>query len=149
MKDFSIGELSWDDPVQLEATRALIFRGFEDPARYSTERIDLELRPPLPPLERRFFVALLGAEIVGAGGIKSADWASNTYLLYMSAVAPEVRGQGIGRALVKARLGWLREQHRHGRVLVSTAKPKRFLSLGFRPLSRRDLEGKHLMFFEY
>lgn len=149
MKDFSIGELSWADPAPLQAAQELIFRGFDDPARYARERIGCELTPLAPPHERRFFIARVGDELVGAAGIKSADWASHTFLLYMSVVAPEARGQGIGRALVKARLAWLRQQHGHARVLVSTAKPKRFLGLGFRQLNRRDLDGKSLMFLEY
>ncbi|RIX42513.1 MAG: GNAT family N-acetyltransferase [Rhodocyclales bacterium GT-UBC] len=149
MKDFSISELAWADTLQVEAVQSLIYRAFDDPVRYAMARIGDELTPLAPPLERRFFVARLGDELVGAGGVKSADWASHTYLLYLSVVAPEARGQGIGRALVKARLAWLQQQQAHARVLVSTAKPKRFIGLGFRRLNRRDLDGKSLMFFEY
>jgi predicted N-acetyltransferase YhbS len=149
MKDVDIGELQWNDPLALEAARTLIVRVFAEPQLYSAERIGRELQPAPPPLQRRFFAAWREGQVVGAGGLKSADWASNTHLLYLSVVAPEFRGRGIGRALVVARLAWLRARHEHGRVLVSTAKPKRFLNLGFRQVNRREIDDKCLMFLEF
>lgn len=149
MREIDIGELQWNDPLALDEARALIVRVFAAPQRYSIERVGQELQPAPPPLQRRFFAAWRDGQVIGAAGVKSADWASHTYLLYLSVVAPEWRGRGIGRALVAARLAWLRAQHGHGRVLVSTAKPKRFLNLGFRQVNRREIDGKCLMFMEF
>lgn len=149
MKDFSIVELPWSEPSAVAEARALVGRVFADPVRYSAERVESEIQPAAAPLQRSFFVAYRDGELVGAGGLKSADWASHTHVLYLSVVAAEHRGQGIGRALVKARLDWLRQEQRHGRVLVSTSKEKRFLDFGFRRISRQDRYDRCLMLLEY
>lgn len=149
MKDFSIVDLPWSEPAAVGEARALVVRVFADPRRYSVERVAGEMQPAPVPEQRRFFVAYRGGVLVGSGGLKSADWASHTHVLYLSVVAPEHRGLGIGRALVKARLDWLRREQRHGRVLVSTTREKRFLDFGFRRISRQDRYDRCLMLLEY
>jgi predicted N-acetyltransferase YhbS len=83
--------------------------------------------------------------VVAIGGVKAADWASRTHILYLSAVAPERRGQGIGRALIKARLDWLEGNFAAGRILVSATKLRRFRDLGFAELRHGRIDGKHLL----
>lgn len=149
MEDFGIAEIAWSDEAAVAAAKALVLRVFDDPHLYAAERIDGELQPAAPPLLRCFFAAYQHGQMVGVGGIKSADWASNTYLLYLSVVAPEYRGRGIARALLKARLDWLQRRVSHGRVLVSSNKSRRFLDLGFRQINAGERGGKALMFLEY
>lgn len=149
MEDFDVVELAWSDGPAVAAAAALIATAFADPERYAPERITAELQPTPSPLERQFFVAYRHGYLVGAAGLKAADWASGTHILYLSAVAADCRGLGIGRALVRARLDWLRQRFASGRVLVSTSKPKRFRSLGFRRVNRAGATGRHLMFLEY
>ena len=147
--DTHIVELHWDDRTAVAQAATLLLTVFAGDGRYSSERIDQELRPSPPPLQRQFFVAYRHGRLVGIGGAKSADWASNTHILYLSAVEPESRGHGIGRALIRARVDWVRGQNPHGRILVSTAKPKRYRDHGFRPVNRERIGDKHLMLLEY
>ena len=118
---------------------------FADPVRYSAERVRLELGSDDPVFYRRFFIATHESEVVAIGGVKAADWASRTHILYLSAVAPERRGQGIGRALIKARLDWLEGNFAAGRILVSATKLRRFRDLGFAELRHGRIDGKHLL----
>ena len=71
------------------------------------ERIRRDLQQQEAAFYRRFFVAMAGGEMLGVGGVKAADWASDTHILHLSAVAPEQRGKGIGRALIAARVAWV------------------------------------------
>ena len=103
MEDFDVVELAWSDRPAVAAAAALIATAFADPERYAPERIAAELQPTPSPLERQFFVAYRHGYLVGAAGLKAADWASGTHILYLSAVAADCRGLGIGRALVRAR----------------------------------------------
>lgn len=129
-----------------DAAVAILCRAFANPERYSVDRIERELAPEASTVfYRRFFVAMCSGEVLGVGGIKAADWASHTHLLYLSAVAPEWRGRGIGRALVEARIEWAQSQFPHGRLLVSTDKVKRFRELGFREIRQSHVDGRRLM----
>jgi GNAT superfamily N-acetyltransferase len=87
--------------------------------------------------------------VVGIGGIKAADWASDTHILYLSAVAEHARGQGIARALIAARIAWAMENFPRGRLLVSTARPRRFSRLGFRLMGKQEAGGRRLMLLEF
>lgn len=132
-------------PALLEASVTLIVNAFGDPERYSAERIVRELAADDSLFYRQFFVAMDAGQIVAVGGVKAADWASHTHILYLSAVAPERRGQGIGRALIKARIEWLEKNFSRGRILVSAAKTKRFRDLGFVEVRNSNVDGRHLL----
>lgn len=132
-------------PALLEASVTLIVNAFGDPERYSAERVARELRADDSVFYRQFFIAIEAGQILAVGGIKAADWASNTHILFLSAVAPERRGKGIGRALIKARIEWLEKNFRHGRILVSAAKTRRFRDLGFVEIRNSNIDGRHLL----
>jgi predicted N-acetyltransferase YhbS len=145
MGKIRIDTLDTSSPALLEASVTLIVNAFADPERYSAERVARELRGDDPAFYRRFFVAMDAGEIVAVGGIKAADWASRTHIFYLSAVTPERRGKGIGRAMVKARIDWLEEKFESGRILVSAAKTKRFRDLGFVEVRNSAIDGRHLL----
>lgn len=129
-----------------ESCVQLVAKVFLDARRYSPERIRNELSTQDPHYYRQFFVAMAAGEVIGVGGVKAADWASDTHLLYLSAVRIDRRGEGIGRALIKARIAWVKANFPSGRLLVSTAKPKRYKSWGFRELTKSRLaDGRRLM----
>jgi predicted N-acetyltransferase YhbS len=132
-----------------EAAADVILAAFADPTRYGRERLVEQLAPAAMPFYRRFFVARRQGELVGVGGIKAADWASDTHILYLSAVAEHARGQGIARALIHTRIAWLMENYAHGRLLVSTARTRRFTRLGFRMAGKHDAGGRRLMLLEF
>ncbi len=137
------------DLGQFEASLALLETAFADPHRYGRERLAREILADTPAFYRQFFIAIKGGRIVGFGGVKAADWAAGTHLLYLSAVAPERRGQGIGRAIVKARMEWIERRFESGRVLVSTAKTQRFRELGFVEIRDSEIDGRHLMLYRF
>lgn len=122
---------------------------FDNPERYGLERILEQLQAAPPPFYRHFFVCRQQGEVIGVGGVKAADWASDTHILYLSGVAEHARGQGVARALIGARIAWVMENFPHGRLLVSTARSRRFARLGFRLVGKREAEGRRLMLMEF
>jgi len=138
-----------DDHAGREAAAAVLLASFDNPQRYDRARIAAQLVSAEAPFYRHFFVARRGDEIVGAGGIKAADWAIDTHILYMSAVAEHVRGQGIARGLIAARIAWVMENFPNGRLLVSTARTGRFNRLGFRVVGKYEADGRRLMMLEF
>ena len=148
MDDVQIEELDWRDSERVHAARALIASAFENPERYGAERLEQELQQAAAPFYRQLFVATRLGQVVGVAGVKAADWASDTHILYLSAVARAFRGQGIGRSLVEARLDWLTASFKRGRILVSTGKPRRFKSLKFRIVTGSRKDGRWLMMRE-
>lgn len=140
-----IDTLDGSSNALVEACTILIENAFGDPERYSCDRVARELRSVDPYFYRRFFVAMEGGEVLGVGGVKAADWAANIHILYLSTVKPERRGLGLGRALIQARVEWVERTFPFGRILVSTAKTKRYRELGFVAIRNSRLEGRHLM----
>lgn len=129
----------------VDACVTLLFNAFAQPERYSLQRLFDEMRADSMPFYRRFFIAVEAGEIVGVGGVKAADWASNTHLLYLSAVAPTHRRQGIGRDLITARIAWVEQNFKSGRILVSSAREKRYRGLGFVRIPNSTIDGRQLM----
>ena len=149
MGNIRIDTLDTSSPALLEASVTLLVNAFADPERYGAERVRKELRDKDPAFYRRFFVAIDAGEILAVGGIKAADWASKTHILYLSAVTPERRGKGIGRAMIKARVDWAKERFGAGRILVSAAKAKRFRDLGFVEVRNSAIDGRHLLVLKF
>lgn len=145
MGKFRIDTLDTSSEALLDTSAKLIVNAFADPERYNLDRVRRELCCDDPLFYRRFFIAIEDSEIVAVGGVKAADWASRTHILYLSAVSPAKRGKGIGRALIKARLDWLQSTFKSGRILVSATKARRFRDLGFHELRNCRIDGKHLM----
>jgi GNAT superfamily N-acetyltransferase len=145
MSKFRIDTLDTSSDALLDSCATLIVNAFADHERYNLDRVRSELRCDDPVYYRRFFIAVENSQIIALGGVKAADWASKTHILYLSAVSPEKRGRGIGRALIKARLDWLKTTFKSGRILVSATKTRRFRDLGFRELRNGNIDGKHLM----
>lgn len=131
----------------------VLYRCFSDGDRYTVSRLTEELKKGSPVFYKQFFAAIAGEgsveRVVGVGGVKAADWASHTHILYLSAVHPEYRNRGIGKGLVKVRTDWVREHHEQGRILVSTAKTDRFKQLGFRSVSKSCDKDRAIMIFEF
>ena len=149
MSKLLIRALDVHDLLQLEAAIDLVENAFADPKRYSRERIAQEILVADAPFYRQFFVAIKGGRVVGVGGVKAADWATKTHLLYLSAVAPDKRDQGIARALLAARVEWLVKRFDSGRVLVSTTRPRRFREFGFSEIRGSKIDGRYLMRYHF
>lgn len=132
-------------PALVDACVTLIVNAFGDPERYHPQRVSREMTGDDPVFYRRFFVAMQAGEVLAVGGVKAADWASQTHLLYLSAVAPEKRGQGIGRALIQARIDWIEQTFPSGRILVSAARTRRFRDLGFSEIRNSAVDGRRLL----
>lgn len=145
----SVELLDTRNPADLAATVALLAQAFHNPERYGPERLHDEVQHRSGPHYRHFFVARRQGEIIGVGGLKAADWASATHILYLSAVAEHARGQGVARALIEARIAWVKAHHLAGRILVSTPRPKRFRRLGFKPVGKPVGEERQLMRLEF
>jgi predicted N-acetyltransferase YhbS len=143
--DLRIDTLDVSSAALVDSCVTLIFNAFADPERYSRARLVREIGADDPVFYRQFFVAMRAGEVIAIGGVKAADWAAKTHLLYLSAVAPEHRGQGIGRALIKARVDWIEQTFESGRILVSSARTRRFRDLGFRAVRNSAVGGRHLL----
>ncbi|MGZ8927652.1 MAG: GNAT family N-acetyltransferase [Methylobacter sp.] len=117
--------------------------------RYEKSRLVAEINPvDAQPFYRKFFGAFHpGGTLIGVGGIKAADWASDTHILYLMAVEKAHRGQGVGTGLEKARIEWVLNNFNHGRCLVSTKHKKRFVRWGFKEVS--EIDDRYLMFLEF
>jgi predicted N-acetyltransferase YhbS len=148
-KKFEYLELDIADADRSIKSVELLASCFSDRERYSVKRLSDEIKQTQMPFYRKFIVAEFQGVVVGVGGIKALDWASDTHALYLSSVAPEFRNRGIGRTLVKARLSWLFDNFKSGRVLVSSQKIERFKSFGFKQVSHPSGDGRAIMLKEF
>ena len=149
IKKIRFAALDLNDAEQVIKTIELLATCFADRERYTIKRLSDELKEAVSPFYRQFIVAVVEGVVVGVGGVKAVDWASNTHVLYLSAVHPSYRSRGIGKALIKARLKWLKESIGSGRVLVSTAKIDRFKLFGFKPVTHAGQDGRAIMLKEF
>ena len=145
MARLRITPLDGDSPTLRDDCTTLLVNAFANPKRYSAERIRAALSGCDALYYRQFFVATEGGVLLAVGGIKAADWAANTHILYLSAVVAERRGEGIGRQLLQARLDWITGNFKHGRILVSTGKTRRFVEAGFKEVRHSLVDGRRLM----
>ena len=148
-KNFQYSVLDVSEAEKSIKTVELLGACFSDRERYSVKRLTEEVKQMQMPFYRKFFVAEFQGTIVGGGGVKAVDWASDTHVLYLSAVAPKFRSRGIGKALVKARLDWLADNFKTGRLFVSTQKIERFKSFGFKQVSQPSHDGRTIMIKEF
>ncbi len=156
-KSFQVTALDTNDAENVIQAIEVLHRCFSDKERYSIERLGNELVPESISKSvgfyRQFFVATINEcdteRVVGVAGVKAADWASDTHVLYMSAVHPEYRNRGIGKKLVKTRIDWIHSQFVAGRVLVSTAKIDRFKQFGFKAVTQSSETSRSIMLMEF
>lgn len=149
MNAYKIRDLDSTNGGLSEAVTLLLSNCPDDSGRYARNRLEKELFPiDAGPLYRKFFGAYaVQGSLIGVGGIKAADWASDTHILYLMAVDRTHRGKGVGTALEKARIYWVRDKFSHGRLLVSTKHKKRFERWDFKVVS--EVNDKQLMVLEF
>jgi len=153
LKNLVYQTLDMSKPEQVIQSVEVLHLCFPGNDRYTIERLINELKLSSDGFYRKFFLATVTERdlerVIGVAGIKAADWASDTHILYLSAVHPEFRNQGIGKALLKLRTEWVRSEFRHGRILVSTAKRDRFKQFKFRRVTRACEKGRSIMVLEF
>jgi amino-acid N-acetyltransferase len=84
-----------------------------------------------------FLVARVDGRVIGAVGIERYGVSA---LLRSLAVAPEYRGQGLGRALVERLLQEAQEQGVKRIFLLTETAPEFFPKFGFRRVAREDTD---------
>ena len=149
MKQLNIACLE-NSPVRLaEAVSLLSSNCPSGSERYGISRLKTEIiSVDVLPFYKRFFGAYTAnGLLIWVGGIKAADWASDTHIMYMMAVDKAHRGKGVDTALEKARIEWVRDNFAHGRYLVSTKHKKRFERWGFKVVS--EINDKLLMVMDF
>lgn len=145
MKTYTIRPLD-DTPQALAAAVNLLSANCpSESERYEKNRLVAEINSvEEQPFYKKFFAAYdFDGTLIGAGGIKAADWASDTHILYMMAVDEAHRGKGVGSGLEAARIQWLRDNFAHGRCLVSTKHKKRFERWDFKIID--EINNRYLM----
>ena len=108
-------------------------------AALPTEGVDETLMPGTSVLVR-------DGAIVGCA---SVEVHGHTGLLRSVVVSPEMRGRQRGRALVRGRIEWAREQGLENLVLFTETAAGFFERLGFRPVPREELPPVVRGCFEY
>lgn len=153
LKNLTYQTLDLSKPEQVIQSVEVLHLCFPGNDRYTVERLINEVKLTSDVFYRKFFVATVSERdqerVVGVAGIKAADWASDTHILYLSGVHPEFRNQGIGKALLKLRVEWVKSEFNHGRMLVSTAKVDRFKQYKFRLATRSCEKGRSIMVMEF
>lgn len=149
MKNYTIRSLDLTPPAVSEAVELLCANCPVESERYEKARLVNEIcQIDALPFYRKFFGAYdIGGVLIGVGGIKAADWASDTHILYMMAVDKNHRGKGVGSDLERVRIQWVRGLFPHGRCLVSTKHKKRFERWDFKVVS--EVNSRYLMLLEF
>jgi len=149
MKTYTIRPLDTTALALSDAVNLLCSNCPSESERYEKNRLVAEIRSvDTQPFYKKFFGAYdSDGTLIGVGGIKAADWASDTHILYMMAVNKDHRGQGVGSDLESIRIQWMRDNFPRGRCLVSTSHKKRFERWGFKPAS--EVNNRHLMILEF
>lgn len=149
IKTYTINPLDNSESGLCKAVNLLCSNCPSESERYAKTRLVEEVSPVDElPFYRKFFGAYdIDGTLIGIGGIKAAEWASDTHILYLMAVDIERRGQGVGSDLEMIRIQWMRENFLRGRCLVSTKHKKRFERWGFKSLS--EVDERHLMILEF
>ncbi|MGJ0484440.1 MAG: GNAT family N-acetyltransferase [Methylomicrobium sp.] len=149
MTTYTIRPLDTTPTALSDAVNLIAFNCPSESERYEKSRLVTEICPvETLPFYRKFFAAYLpNGTLIGLGGIKAADWASDTHILYMAAVDKEHRGKGIGTDLETIRIQWVRDHFPRGRCLVSTKHEKRFARRGFKTVS--EIDHRHMMVLEF
>jgi len=149
MKNYTIRPLDTTSLALSDAVKLLNSNCPSESERYEKSRLVTEIcAVDLQPFYRKFFGAYdFDGTLIGVGGIKAADWASDTHILYMMAVDKDHRGKGVGSDLESIRIQWMRDNFPSGRCLVSTKHKKRFERWDFKTVS--EVNGRHLMILEF
>lgn len=149
MKTYTIRPLDTSSLALSEAVNLLSGNCPSESERYEKSRLETELvAVDARPFYRKFFGAYdCKGVLIGVGGVKAADWASDTHILFMMAVDEQHRGKGVGSALERARIEWVRSNFSKGRCLVSTKHRKRFDRWNFVTVS--EINHRHLMILEF
>lgn len=149
MKTYTIRPLDSTSLALSDAVDLLCSNCPAESERYEKSRLVTEIRSvDALPFYRKFFGAYdFDGSLLGVGGIKAADWASDTHILYMMAVAKDHRGKGVGTDLENIRIRWVRDNFPGGRCLVSTKHKKRFERWDFKIVS--EVNNRYLMILEF
>ena len=149
MKTYTIHPLDTSSAALSEAVKLLYSNCPSESERYEECRLVTEICPvDAQPFYRKFFGAYdIDGTLIGVGGVKAADWASDTHILYMMAVDKGHRGKGVGSDLERVRIQWVRDNFPHGRCLVSTKHKKRFDRWDFKTIS--EINDRYLMILEF
>ncbi len=149
MKNYTVNTLGNSSLALSDAVNLLSSNCPNEADRYDESRLINEVRSvDARPFYKKFYGAYdVDGTLIGVGGIKSADWASDTHKLYMMAVEKDHRGKGVGSELEYTRIQWVRDNFAHGRCLVSTTHKKRFERWGFKSVS--EVNNRHLMVLEF
>lgn len=149
MKTYTIRPLENTLIALSDAVNLLCANCPNESERYEKSRLVTEIcSVNIQPFYRKFFGAYdLDGALIGVGGVKAADWASDTHILYMMAVDKAHRGKGVGSDLENIRIQWVRDNFPRGRCLVSTRHKKRFERWDFQTVS--EVNERYLMVLEF
>ena len=81
-----------------------------------------------------FFVAELDGKLLGCSAIR--DFGNNLLEVRSLVVAPELQGQGIGRAIIAAVVGDVNRKRSRWRLFTLTGQPDFFVKMGFHTVRR-------------
>lgn len=148
-KKYTIRILDTDEVSITNAVNLLCSNCPNESGRYEKSRLAREIECiNTRPFYKLFWGAYDSDNVlIGIGGIKAADWASDTHILHTMVVDEAHRGKGLGSKLELVRIQWVRDNFSHGRCLVSTKHKKRFDRWGFKIVS--EVNDRYLMLFEF